>query len=181
MREDVSYMIKIYCDKCGKEITDNVNKVIEEIEAKDCCGNTVMKFTSASYQYCDECMEKGLTCGFKVGDKVITSTGEVGKIISFCTCQFCKERGFYEPTVEVEIGNDPIYITDNDKRNNFSSFYKIGDRVFGNIDEDAVKDSIKSVKEQVYKLQIELIELNSQLDVISVLKKKNKTIHNEEN
>ena len=174
-------MIKVFCDKCGKEITDNVNNVIEETEAKNCYGNTLMKFASASYQYCDECMENGLTCGFKVGDEVITSTGEVGKIISFCTCQFCKERGFYEPTVEVEIGNNPIYITDNDKRNNFGSFYKIGDKVFGNIDEDTVKDSIKSVKEQVYKLRIELIELNLQLDVINVLKKKNKTIHNEEN
>ena len=168
-------MIKVFCDKCGKEITDNVNTVIKETEAKNGCNNTVIKFASASYQYCDECMEKGLTCGFKVGDEVITSTGEVGKIISFCTCQFCKERGFYEPTVEVEIGNNPIYITDNDKRNNFSSFYKIGDKVFGNLDEGAVKDSIKSVKEQVYKLQIELIELNSQLEVVKKIKQINKT------
>ena len=171
VREDVNYMIKIYCDKCGKEIADNVNAVIEETEAKNCCDNTVMKFASASYQYCDECMENGLTCGFKVGDEVITSTGEVGRIISFCTCQLCKERGFYEPTVEVVIGNEAIHITDNDKRNGFSSFYKIGDQIFGNIDEDAVKDSIKSVKEQVYKLQSELIELTSQLDVVKILKR----------
>lgn len=174
-------MIKVFCDKCGKEITDNVNTVIEETEAKNCCDNTVMKFASTLYQYCDECMENDLTCGFKVGDEVITSTGEAGKIISFCTCQRCKERGFYEPTVKVEIGNNAIYITDNDKRNNFSSFYKIGDKVFGNIDEDAIKDSIKSVKDQVDKLQSALIELTSQLEVVNILKKKNKTIHNEEN
>ena len=124
----------------------------------------------------DERMENDLTCGFKVGDKVITSTGEVGTIISFCTCQFCKERGFYEPTVEDEIGNDAIYITDIDKRNGFSSFYKIGDQIFGNIDEDAVKDSIKSVKEQVYKLQSELIELTSQLDVVKILKRNQQDI-----
>ena len=163
-------MIKVYCDKCGKEITDNVNTVIEETEAKNGCNNTLMKFASASYQYCDECMENGLTCGFKVGDEVITSTGEAGTIISFCTCQFCKERGFYEPTVENEIGNDPIYITDIDKRNGFSSFYKIGDQIFGNIDEDAVKDSIKSVKDQIKKLQHELIELTSQLEVVKKMK-----------
>lgn len=174
-------MIKVFCDKCGKEITDNINTVIEETEAKNGCNNTVMKFASASYQCCDECMENELSCGFKIGDEVIMSTGEVGRIIDICTCNKCKERGFYEPTVEVEIGNDAIYITDNDKRNNFSSFYKIGDQVFGNIDEDTVKDSIKSVKEQVYKLQCALIELTSQLEVVNILKKKNKTIHNEEN
>lgn len=173
-------MIKVFCDKCGKEIIDNINQNTEEIKAVN-GRSVVINFISDSYQCCDECMENELSCGFKIGDEVITSTGEVGKIISFCTCQFCKERGFYEPTVEVEIGNNSIYITDNDKRNNFSSFYKIGDKVFGNIDEDAVKDSIRSVKEQVYKLQCELIELNSQSDVINILKKKNKTIHNEEN
>ena len=52
-------MIKVFCDKCGKEITDNVNTVTEETEAKNCYDNTVMKFASASYQYCDECMESG--------------------------------------------------------------------------------------------------------------------------
>ena len=168
-------MIKVFCDKCGKEITDNVNTVIEETEAKNGCNNTVIKFASASYQYCDECMEEGLTCGFKVGDEAITSTGEVGTIISFCTCQFCKERGFYEPTVEVEIGNNSIYITDNDKRNNFSSFYKIGDKVFGNIDEDTVKNSIKSAKDQIKKLRYELIELEAQLDIVKKIKQINKT------
>ena len=35
-------MIKVFCDKCGKEITDNVNTVIEEAEAKNCCGNTMI-------------------------------------------------------------------------------------------------------------------------------------------
>ena len=174
-------MIKVFCDKCGKEITDNVNTVTEETEAKSCDNTVLMKFAGVSYQYCNECMENKLNCGFKVGDEVITSTGEVGKIIDICTCDKCRKRGFYEPTVEVEIGNNSIYITDNDKRNNFSSFYKIGDKVFGNIDEDAVKDIIKSVKDQVYKLQSELIELNSQLDVINVLKKNNKIIHNAEN
>lgn len=181
MREDVNYMIKIYCDKCGKEITDNVNTVTEETEAKSSDNTVLMKFAGVSYQYCNECMENELNCGFKVGDEVITSTGEVGIITDICTCNKCKERGFYEPTVEVEIGNNSIYITDNDKRNNFSSFYKIGDKVFGNIDEDAVKDSIKSAKDQIKKLRCELIELNSQLEMINILKKKNKTIHNEEN
>lgn len=174
-------MIKVFCDKCGKEITDNVNTVIEEAEAKNCCDNTVMKFASTLYQYCDECMENDLTCGFKVGDEVITSTGEVGKITDICTCDRCKERGFYEPKVEVEIGNENIYITDNDKRVNFRSFYKIGDQVFGNIDEEDLLYDIKSTKEEIRKLQLELIELDGQLNMVNILKKNNKTIHNEEN
>ena len=175
MREDVNYMIKIYCDKCGKEITDNVNTVTEETEAKSYDNTVLMKFAGVSYQYCNECMENELNCGFKVGDEVITSTGEVGKIIDICTCDKCRKRGFYEPTVEVEIGNNSIYITDNDKRNNFSSFYKIGDKVFGNIDEDTVKNSIKSAKDQIKKLRYELIELEAQLDIVKKIKQINKT------
>ena len=168
-------MIKVFCDKCGKEITDNVNTVTEETEAKSYDNTVLMKFAGVSYQYCNECMENELNCGFKVGDEVITSTGEVGKIIDICTCDKCRKRGFYEPTVEVEIGNNSIYITDNDKRNNFSSFYKIGDKVFGNIDEDTVKNSIKSAKDQIKKLRYELIELEAQLDIVKKIKQINKT------
>lgn len=34
---------------------------------------------------------------FKVGDKVVTVYGETGVIVDICTCDNCKERGFYEP------------------------------------------------------------------------------------
>ena len=171
-------MIKVFCDKCGKEITDNVNTVTEETEAKSHDNTVLMKFAGVSYQYCNECMENKLNCGFKVGDEVIMSTGEVGKIIDICTCDKCRKRGFYEPTVEVEIGNNSIYITDNDKRNNFSSFYKIGDKVFGNIDEDTVKNSIKSAKDQIKKLRYELIELEAQLDIVKKIKQTTKQLTN---
>ena len=167
-------MIKVFCDRCGKEITDNVNTVTEETEAIDCRDNVVAKWTDIAH-YCDECMRNDLTYGFKVGDQVITSTGQVGKIIDICTCDICKKRGFYEPKVEVEIGNGAIYITDNDKKVNFRSFYKIGDQVFGNIDEDDVLYDIKSTREQVKKLQSELIDLEAQLDVVKKLKQVNKS------
>lgn len=167
-------MIKVFCDRCGKEITDNVNTVTEETEAIDCRDNVVAKWTDIAH-YCDECMRNDLTYGFKVGDQVITSTGQVGKIIDICTCDSCKERGFYEPKVEVEIGSEKIYITDNDKRVNFRSFYKIGDKVFGNIDEDTLRDDIKSTKKQITELQSELYELMTQLGVVKQIKQFNKT------
>ena len=184
-------MIKVFCDKCGKEIIDNINTVMEEIKVKDCCNNEIMKFDKTKYHLCNECNKRFnllhldisdfmkfnekelgfLESTFRVGDEVITSTGQVGRITNICTCDKCKERGFYEPKVEVEIGSEKIYITDNDKRANFRSFYKIGDKVFGNIDEDDVLYNIKSTKEQIKELQSELIELEAQLNVVTMLKR----------
>ena len=79
-------------------------------------------------------LENNLTCGFKVGDEVITSDGKVGIITRICTCDRCRERGFYEPVVNFIVDGDIGYITDTDKKDNFRSFYKIGDKIFGNID-----------------------------------------------
>lgn len=154
-------MIKIYCDKCGKEITDNVNKEIEETEAIDLYGTVVAKWTDTLH-YCDECQYGDLTCGFKIGDQVITDDGRVGVIESICDCDRCKKRGFYEPNVKVTIGNGDIWITDTDKRNGFISFYKVGDKVFGNIDQDA-KERIKT---NIADLRHELAEYESQLNVL---------------
>lgn len=162
-------MIKVYCDECGKEIIGNVNATIEQEEVKDVLG-VVLTLINKVVHICDECQYKKLTCGFKVGDQVITSTGKVGKITDICMCESCKKRGFYKPTVEVGIGNDSIWITDNDKRVNFRSFYKIGDHIFGNIDEDCVLDEIKSKKDEIYNNQKELIQLKKQFDVVNKLK-----------
>jgi hypothetical protein len=162
-------MIKVYCDKCGKEITGNVNAITEETEAFDLEGNSVVTFKD-TVQICDECQYDDLTCGFKVGDQVITSTGKVGQITELCTCDRCKERGFYEPNVEVKIGSGHIWITGIDKNNGFIGFYQIGNRVFGNLDEEYVLDSIKSKKEEIYNMHKELIELESQLCVVQKLK-----------
>lgn len=164
-------MIKFFCDKCGKEITDNVNITTDETEVKDCHGSTLVKFTRATYQYCDECMKDDLTCGFKMGDMVITSTGETGLITDICTCDNCKKRGFYEPVVATRIGTNKIYITDNDKRVNFRSFYKIGNKVFGNIDEDVVDYKLTANEESMEKLIDNQIELRKQKDIISEIRK----------
>lgn len=164
-------MIKVYCDECGKEIIGNVNATIEQEEIKDGLG-VVLTLINKVVHICDECQYKKLTCGFKIGDQVITSTGKVGKITDICTCGSCKKRGFYEPTVEVGIGNGSIWITDNDKRVNFRSFYKIGDQVFGNIDEQSILHNIKYQEEEINNRRQELYELSQQLYVVNNLKKK---------
>lgn len=163
-------MIKVFCNKCGKEITGNVNTVVEETEAIDIDANVVAKWKEM-FHYCDECQYEDLSCGFKVGDQVITDDGRVGVIESICDCEYCKDRGFYEPRVRMEIGEDQIWITDIDKRNGFNNFYKIGDQVFGNLDEECVLSTIKSKKEHIKDKQKELIELECQLDVVKRFKK----------
>lgn len=157
-------MIKIYCDKCGKEITGNVNTVTEETQAIDCCDNVVATFRDTVH-YCDECQYGDLTCGFKVGDQVITDDGRTGVIEDICDCDRCRDRGFYEPRVKMTIGNDQIWITDIDKKNGFISYYQIGDQVFGNIDADAKE----RIKERIAELRNELTEYESQLNMLKSL------------
>ena len=161
-------MIKVYCDKCGKEITGNVNKEVEETKAIDLHGAVVAKWTDMLH-YCDECQYQDLTCGFKVGDQVITDDGRVGIIESICDCEGCKKRGFYEPSVKMTIGDCQIWITDTDKENGFRGFYKIGDQVFGNID----KEAEKRIRERMADLRHELIEYESQLNVLLNLQNDN--------
>lgn len=162
-------MIKIYCDECGKEITGNVNEIIEETNAVDIFSN-VIKISKDTVHYCDECQHNELTCGFKVGDQVIVSDGRVGVIEGICDCVNCKERGFYEPKVKMTVGNDEVWITDTDKRNGFISFYKIGDQVFGNIKEEAVE----YIKENIADTRHKLVEYESQLNVLLDLIKRRK-------
>ena len=136
-------MIRYFCDRCGKET----------------CGTNL----------CDKCEHEELTCGFKVGDKVIADDGRTGTITDICTCDRCKKRGFYEPTVKMDIGVCQIWITDTDKENGFRSFYQIGDRVFGNVDREASKD----IREQIIELKHEVIEYEAQLDMLNKLKENN--------
>lgn len=151
-------MIKVFCNKCGREITGNVNTVTEETQAIDCSDNVVATWTDTVH-YCDECQYEDLTCGFKVGDQVITDDGRIGIIESICDCDRCKKRGFYEPSVRMTIGNDQIWITDTDKKNGFISFYQIGDKVFGNVDEEAKE----RIEQRIDELQDELVKYKSQL------------------
>ena len=89
---------------------------------------------------------------FNVGDEVISADGYVGKIISICDCDRCKQRGFYEPVVEWEDGNVD-WITDWEQSNNFRHYYKIGNYVFGNTQFESVKQQITDLKDKLHRLE----------------------------
>ena len=108
---------------------------------------------------------------FQIGDKVITSKGEVGIITEICTCDKCQEREFFEPTIKTAIGED-IYCTDTDKEENFSEFYQIGDQVYGNLDKDDLLDDIERAEELVREVQSRLDGLRKQLEIVCRLEKK---------
>ena len=176
-------MIKYFCDRCGKEVKDDGL----QLDAGLFNGHNqmVMRYGDPKH-LCKECAEKFdaikdklereedifnmteeeirlLRCTFKVGDEVITDDGCVGVIESICTCDKCKARGFYEPRVKMKIGSQ-IYITDTDKSDGFRSYYKIGDRVFGNINDQYLLDHLKTYKEAIK-------EIEAQLNVIRELKR----------
>lgn len=177
-------MIKHFCDRCGKECKEQARLIGEY--ACDAFGVKIVQY--GIKHLCEGCSDKLdmikdqleheegildmtdedvelLRYTFKVGDEVITDDGRVGIIESVCTCDKCKERGFYEPRVKMKIGSQ-IYITDTDKSDGFRSYYKIGDQVFGSIN-----DGYLWQHREAYMKAIE--EIDAQLDVIKKLKENN--------
>ena len=63
---------------------------------------------------------------FYVGDKVITTDGETGKIIKICTCDKCVERGFCEPVWIRDSDGYEDYITAYEARSGLNGYYQIG-------------------------------------------------------
>lgn len=181
-------MIKYFCDRCGKESKgttycmnvyayDGLGCLISYICDKHLCEECTEKLVAIKDQLkheqdildmTDEDIEL-LRYTFKVGDKVITADGRTGTITSICDCDRCKNRGFYEPKVEMNIGVDQIWITDTDKENGFISFYQIGDRIFGNVDTEASK----YIRERIIELKHEVINYESQLDMLKKLENNN--------
>lgn len=181
-------MIKYFCDRCGNEFKSN--GLVIPVYARDGLG--VKTFFVDNKHLCAKCTDKfnmikdrleyeedifrtsdediGLMeYDFKIGDEVITSDGCVGIIESICTCDKCKERGFYEPKVRKAKGAYDIYITDNDKRNGFSSFYKIGKYRFGNVDKDSINRDIEYETHCIEEATKRLNEYRNQLERISFL------------
>lgn len=70
---------------------------------------------------------------FKIGDKVITTYGEVGHIVDICKCEMCIKRGFFEPTWMEDDASEKRYITLWDAEDEFNMFYQIGKYRFNNV------------------------------------------------
>lgn len=191
-KQEKQKMTKYFCDRvgCGKEIVKEVAQLA--VFARDGHGAAIV--CTGLKHMCEECAKKFeqvkdkleyeedflnmideeielLQYRFKIGDQVITSAGEVGTIKDICTCEKCKERGFFEPRIETEIGNWSIWITNTDKEDGFKSFYKIGDHIFGNIDEQDVLDNIEYKKDSIRDLQKQVKTLKTQLNIVRALKK----------
>ena len=165
-------MIKYFCDRCGKETNKNARVVQKEVARGGRCNSVMFVFDTGIL--CEKCAEKFdaikdklkheedifnmteaeillLRCSFKAGDKVITADGRTGTITSICKCDSCANRGFYESTAKMDDGSTE-YITISDKEDGFKSYYQIGDRVFGNLDEEPVIKELEEIGERYNKL-----------------------------
>lgn len=98
---------------------------------------------------------------FKVGDKVITDEGIIGVITDICTCEKCKERGFYEPTWVCDDDGGVNYITLYDLKQGFYGYYQIGDYRFNKFDKDSVLKRIQYSEKILEKSKKQLTVIES--------------------
>lgn len=181
-------MVKYFCDKCGNEFKefglaipiyayDGLGVRLTFLDQKHLCNECASKFKMVKdrlnheedfFEMTDEDISL-MEYDFQVGDIVVTSTGETGFIDSICDCRNCKARGFYEPRVKLTEGVYDIYITDNDKNNGFSNFYKIGKYVFGNIDKESIQRNIDAEEHNIKAATARLEIYRQQLIMMSAL------------
>ena len=93
---------------------------------------------------------------FNVGDKAITTSGEIGKIVNICRCSSCVARGFYEPSWITDGATWHRYITKYDAEDGFNNFYQIGQYRFNDFDKGEVlremadhEDALKELKKRL--------------------------------
>lgn len=73
---------------------------------------------------------------FRIGDYVETIYGDIGCIVDFCDCSFCKKRGYNEPIVKYTNKDDLSYITIHDRDSGFRIYVQIGKYIFSDVKED---------------------------------------------
>ena len=134
-----------------------------------------------------------ITSEFNIGDEVIYSDGELGKIIEMCDCDICIKRGFIELIVEVEGSDSYDYITDYDMRNNFKSYFKIGSKFYGNLISDEnlandIEDYNKTLKDAIrdyehilkVKKRVELLRIEHEKSINDKIKSQEEYNHSRE-
>lgn len=90
---------------------------------------------------------------FEIGDIVITSYGEIGKVIDICECEQCAERGFYELVIRYDGYTDWLMV--GEAKAGFPSFYKIGKYVFGNKSLSKLEYDIKCLQDKLAKYRVQ--------------------------
>ena len=110
---------------------------------------------------------------FQVGDQVITSLGEVGTIANICKCEQCRERGFYEPVVDIP-GKDAMFITNADKMSGFKNYYRIGKYKFGNTDRETLRSQIISSTKTCEEMSSNIVRYTEQLRILDQLEDEEK-------
>ena len=93
---------------------------------------------------------------FNIGDEVVTIEGERGTITCICDCQFCFDRGFFEPIWTIENGGREDYITISQALNGFENFYKIGSYRFNDFDKVSNYADLAYYENEIKKLKHQL-------------------------
>lgn len=97
---------------------------------------------------------------FEIGDKVITTEGEFGKIVDICRCDRCQKRGFYEPIWAKDGDKYQHYITNYDAECGFCGFYRIGKYKFNDFDKGEILRGMAYCEDELKRLrkQLKVIE-----------------------
>lgn len=106
---------------------------------------------------------------FEIGDKVITTEGEVGRITKICKCEECEKRGFYEPIWTIDGSDYEEYITIWQAKSGFKGFYQIGKYRFNDFDKSYILQQMASCLEQMANCEKELKQLKEKLEFIEGL------------
>ena len=86
---------------------------------------------------------------FNVGDEVITTEGERGKITYICECNRCKSRGFCELIWVKDGDTEEHYITNYQAETGFMRFYRIGSYRFNEFHEELLLKEIQDYEEEI--------------------------------
>ena len=104
---------------------------------------------------------------FNIGDEVVTTFGEVGRITDICKCEACKKRGFHEPIWTEDGYGDKHYITTYMAEDGFEEFYQIGKYRFNKL------FNKNYVKREIADYENQLRRWRGRLAVIEALEKEN--------